>query len=166
VKKLIDAFKLLNNPSYRLHLYGLGDMVDNMEEYIEDDPRISYRGVVPNQKVVEEQLKATLLVNPRPSDEEFTKYSFPSKNVEYMVSGTPLITTNLPGMPKEYHEFVYLFDDESVEGMHRSLQTVLNNKPKELHRFGEAAKSFVLTKKNNVVQAGRVLGFIHQNFGS
>ena len=166
VKKMIDAFKLLEDPAYRLHLYGIGDMVDYMDDHIGDDSRIAYLGVVPNQKVVEEQLKVTLLVNPRPSNEEFTKYSFPSKNVEYMVSGTPLITTKLPGMPEEYHDYVYLFNDESVEGICQSLQRVLNHESEELHRFGNAAKSFVLTKKNNVVQAGRVLRFIHQNFGS
>ena len=34
-----------------------------------------------NDRVVEEQLRATLLVNPRPTTEAFTKYSFPSKNM-------------------------------------------------------------------------------------
>ena len=34
-----------------------------------------------NDRVVEEQLRATLLVNPRPTAEAFTKYSFPSKNM-------------------------------------------------------------------------------------
>lgn len=166
VKKLVDAFKLLEDTSYRLHLYGSGAMVANMEKYIGDDPRISYRGVIPNHEVVEEQLKATLLVNPRPTDEEFTKYSFPSKNMEYMASGTAVITTKLPGMPKEYHNFVYLFEDESIEGMHRSLNTVLNNNSQDLHHFGNASKSFVLTKKNNLVQSGRIMEFITQNFGA
>ena len=34
-----------------------------------------------NDRVVEEQLRATLLVNPRPTAAAFTKYSFPSKNM-------------------------------------------------------------------------------------
>lgn len=164
VKKLIDAFKLLEDSSYELHLYGLGAMVDQMSDYIGSDSRIKYLGVVPNQKVVAEQLKVSLLVNPRPTEEEFTKYSFPSKNVEYMVSATPIITTELPGMPMEYHDFVYLFEDESVEGMHKALRAVLANEPRELHRFGEAAKAFVMTKKNNKIQSGRVLEFIDEDF--
>ena len=60
---------------------------------------------------------ATLLINPRFSNEEYTKYSFPSKNMEYMASGTPILTTKLPGMPKEYYEYIYLFEEESIEGM-------------------------------------------------
>ena len=71
-------------------------------------PAVKYKGVAPNAVIVEEELKATLLVNPRPTGEEYTKYSFPSKNMEYMASGTPVLTTCLPGMPAEYNEYVYL----------------------------------------------------------
>ncbi|MCL6275544.1 glycosyltransferase [Muricauda sp. 2012CJ35-5] len=159
VKKLIDAFKLLEDPSYQLHLYGLGPMVDTMSEYIGADTRITYKGVVPNPVVVSEQLKVTLLVNPRPSAEEFTKYSFPSKNVEYMVSGTPMATTKLQGMPKEYHKYVYLFEEETTVGMYETFNRILSQNPPDLHSFGLEAKSFVLEKKNNVAQAKRILEF-------
>lgn len=164
VKKLVDAFKLLDNSEYRLHLYGLGEMVKNMDDYIDGDSRISYLGVVPNQKIVEEQLKATLLVNPRPSAEEFTKYSFPSKNLEYMVSGTPLLTTNLPGMPEEYHEYVYLFQDETLEAISKKLDGVLAQNKRVLHDFGATSKKFALASKNNKVQSKRILDFIDINY--
>ena len=36
-----------------------------------------------------------------------------------MVSGTPLLTTKLPGMPMEYWEYVYLFDNEKLEDLLR-----------------------------------------------
>ncbi len=159
VKTLIDAFTMLNNSNARLHIYGSGEMVANMHKYTNKDSRIMYKGIVPNAVVVEDQLKATLLVNPRPTKEEFTKYSFPSKNMEYMVSGTPTATTKLAGMPIEYHDFVFLFNDETVEGMHKTLENVLNTNRDELHKFGEQAKQFVIKNKNNEKQAERVLEF-------
>lgn len=67
------------------------------------------------------------------------------------------LTTKLPGMPSEYHDFVYLFDDESVEGMARTLEWVLSLPKAELHAKGNAAKEFVLREKNNVVQAKKLL---------
>lgn len=164
VKKLVDAFKLLEDASCRLHLYGSGAMVAHIGDYISDDPRITYFGVVPNKKLVKEQLKATLLINPRPTDEEFTKFSFPSKNMEYLVSGTPMIVTRLPGMPEEYYPHVYLFEEESVEGMHDTLMKVLSQSDEELHQFGQRAKEFVLRHKNNQIQAGRILQFIDHAF--
>lgn len=157
VKKLIDAFMLLPDDDLRLYIYGSGDMVKDMPEYMHIDQRIIYKGVAPNAEVVEMQLAATLLINPRPTHEEFTKYSFPSKNMEYMVSGTPLLTTPLPGMPKEYNPFVYLFVDESVEGMRQTLKQLLSKPKEELHEFGLRAKQFVLSKKNNCEQASRII---------
>ena len=123
--------------------------------------RIIYKGVASNEDVVEAELKASLLVNPRPSREEFTRYSFPSKNVEYMVSGTPLLTTPLSGMPVEY--YVYLFAEETIEGYKATLETVLNLSSVELSDKGKKARNFILTKKNNVVQAGRIIDFMNNN---
>ena len=161
VKKLIDAFMRVDGNDLRLHIYGFGEMENQMPDYMKKDPRIVYFGMVPNSEVTEKQLKATLLVNPRSSTEEFTKYSFPSKNVESMVSGTPLVTTLLPGMPQEYIPFVYLFDDESVGGLAQKFKTLLSKSKEELHGFGLRAKEFVLTHKNNKVQACRILTFLN-----
>lgn len=156
VKKLIEAFMRLEGNDIRLHLYGPGDMEHNMPHYMKKDKRIQYMGIVTNNIVVKNQLAATLLVNPRPSYKEFTKYSFPSKNLEYMVSGTPLVTTPLPGMPQEYNPFVYLFEDESVAGMYQTLKQLLSKPEEELHEFGSRAKQFVLGNKNNYNQASRI----------
>ena len=89
-----------------------------------EDPRIFYGGMLLNQEIVEKEQEATLLVNPRPTGEEYVKYSFPSKTMEYMASGTPVLTTVLPGMPKEYHPYVYLLEDETSDGITEKLKEV------------------------------------------
>lgn len=160
VKSLIEAFIELKEKDARLWLFGDGDLVNEINTYQEKDSRIKYFGVVPNEHVVREQLKATLLVNPRPSIEEFTKYSFPSKNMEYMASGTAVLTTPLQGMPQEYNDYVYLFEDETVDGMIKTLNTVLSKDKKELHHKGISAKEFVLREKNNMAQAEKILNMI------
>lgn len=159
VRTLIEAFMAIDDPSLQLSIYGDGEMIDMISEFNQQDPRVIYYGMVPNNQIVEAQLKATLLVNPRFSNEEYTKYSFPSKNMEYMVSGTPLLTTKLPGMPDEYLPFIYLFEEESVEGYCAKMKEVLNLGSNELTQKGKAAKEFVLSQKNNVIQAKRVLDF-------
>lgn len=162
VKKLIDAFMRLEAGDLRLHIYGSGPMAADMPRYAQADPRVAYFGIVENKVVVQKQVEATLLVNPRSSVEEFTKYSFPSKNMEYMVSGTPILTTPLPGMPQEYIPFVYIFDDETVDGFEKTLRSVLAKPQEELHEFGRRAKQFVLKYKNNRVQSERVLSFFEE----
>ena len=117
-------------------------------------------GGAPNSEIVKAELKATLLVNPRPTNEDYTKYSFPSKNMEYMASGTPVLTTKLPGMPKEYNDFVYLIDEETTYGICKVLKEVLTLSSEQLHRKGTEAKAFVMEQKNNCVQAKKVLDMI------
>lgn len=163
LKKLVEAFMMQEDDNLRLDIYGSGPFVEDLQgKYCKEDARIRYKGVAPNKEVVEAELNASLLVNPRPTDEEFTKYSFPSKNIEYMASGTPLLTTKLPGMPEEYYPYVFLIEDESVDGYAKALKDALSHTDEELYHLGESAKSFVLNKKNYLEQAKRVTKLIAQ----
>lgn len=163
VGTLLQAFRTLPDENFRLWIYGAGDMEREIREAERSDCRIKYFGVVPNPEVVAEQLKVSLLINPRPSKEEFTRFSFPSKNMECMVSGTPLLTTRLPGMPCEYFPYVYFFDDESVSGMARTLSTILRLPIDELHQMGLSAKQFVIENKNNEIQAIALLRMLRSS---
>ena len=161
LKTLVEAFLLLPHNDIRLHLYGNGPFVKQLkDDYCKRDPRIVYHGIVTNEEVIKAELEATLLVNPRPTNEVFTQYSFPSKNMEYMVSGTPVLTTKLPGMPEEYYTYIYMFDDESVPGFTEKMKEVLSIPTEDLHEKGIKAKQFVLQKKNNVWQTKRIVEMI------
>jgi glycosyltransferase involved in cell wall biosynthesis len=161
-KILIEAFMKLTLTDIQLSLYGNGDMVADILKYCEKDKRIVYYGVVPNQQIVEEQAAATLVVNPRPTKEEFTKYSFPSKNMEYMASGTPMVSTCLPGMPKEYYDYIFTFNEETVEGFTNTLNKILSISETDLFEKGQNGKNFVMEKKNNAIQAGKILNLFHK----
>ena len=162
VKNLIEAFILLKLRDIELQIYGSGDLENKMPEYCDMDSRIIYHGVVNNAIVVNRLEKASILINPRPTTEEFTKFSFPSKNMEYMVSRTPLLTTKLPGMPSEYNDYVYLIEDESVEGIRKELENLFNKSDNELREFGVKAQSFVSKNKSNEMQAKRIIDFLKQ----
>lgn len=160
LKTLVEAFSKLPMQDVQLLIYGSGPFVDELKHYLKKDSRIVYCGTVSNEEVVQTEQKATLLVNPRPTHEEFTKYSFPSKNIEYMASGTPLLTTKLPGMSPDYFPHVYLFEKETVEGYYRALKDVLSKSNEELSEKGHAAREFITKKKNNTYQTKRIIDFI------
>lgn len=165
LKLLVDAFIAADIDDAELHIYGSGDFVEELKKICIEHTNIKYFGVVPNDAVVAEQLKATLLINPRPTNEEYTKYSFPSKNMEYMVSGTPVLTTRLPGMPEEYEPYVYLMEDETVAGSASVLREILSFSREDLHQKGAEAKKFVLENKNNVVQAEKAIRLLFEMKG-
>ena len=154
---LVEGFLAADLPNAQLHIYGPGDYVKELQQIAAEDSRVFYGGMLLNTQIVDKEQEATLLVNPRPTDEEYVKYSFPSKTMEYMASGTPVLTTVLPGMPKEYHPYVYLLEDETAEGIAAKLKEVLSESDEELFRRGCEARTFVLEQKNNVVQAQKIL---------
>lgn len=170
LKALVDAIMLSTHQDLELHLYG-DDKGSGFKRYIasceKQDKRIIYKGIAQNEDIVRAEQNATLLVNPRFTNQEFTKYSFPSKNMEYMLSGTPLLTTRLPGMPKEYNDYVYTFDEESINGYAKKIDEILSLSTEELRMKGKNAQEFVLREKNNVKQTQRILTmfktFIHDN---
>lgn len=162
LKMLVDGFIQAEIPNSQLLVYGSGPYAGELEQVCKTNPNVVFKGVADNSTVVDSEMRATLLVNPRPTHEDFTKYSFPSKNMEYMVSGTPLLTTKLPGMPSEYYPYVYLFEQETTDGYASKLMEVMSQDETALSEKGTAAKEFVLDRKNNVAQASRVLGLVKE----
>ena len=77
-----------------------------------------------------------------------------------MASGTPTLTSNLPGMPEENKQYVFLIEDETVEGFTNVLKMVMSKTRKELHLKGIMAKEFVLHNKNNIIQAKKIIDMI------
>lgn len=164
IEALVKGFLRANIENAELHLYGNGSYADELKVLSEKNPTVIYKGIAPNEEVVKEELKATLLINPRPTHEEYTKYSFPSKNMEYMASGTPVLTTCLPGMPDDHKEFVFFIKEENEQGIEKAFKEVFEKSPEELHAIGLRAKEFILKEKNNVAQAKKVISFVKSTF--
>ena len=163
---LVEGFLKADIDNAELHIYGAGEYEEELAELTKQHPSLRFFGSRPNEHVVAEERKATLLINPRPTTEEYTKYSFPSKNMEYMVSGTPILTTRLPGMPREYEPYVYILDQEDAEGMAKKLTEILGQPEEELFAFGRKAKTFVLENKSNCKQAERICKLLSDEIGA
>lgn len=158
LKILLEGFMKYKNENAELWIFGEGNYADEISKYEKIDSRIKYGGVLDNAQIIHKEVEATLLINPRPTDLEFTKYSFPSKIMEYMVSGTPVLTTKLPTIPKEYNDYVLFIEKETPEGIKNALENSINKYKKcGLDVIGKKSKKFVLDNKNNVVQANKIL---------
>lgn len=156
----VEGFLLAGLPNAELRVYGRGDFLDELLALCKSHPNLRYMGIKPNSEIVEEEQRAALLVNPRPTAPEYTKYSFPSKNMEYMASGTPLLTTKLPGMPEEYFPYIYLLEDETPQGAAKALEDILKTPLSQRIEKGRAARNFVLNNKSNLTQAKRIIDFL------
>lgn len=164
IGNLVEGFVKADVPNTELHIYGTGDYLEEIQKLSKAHENVKYMGVALNSEIVKAEIRATLLVNPRPSGEDYTKYSFPSKNMEYMASGTPVLTTKLPGMPADHYPHAYFIEDESADGIAETLRDLLTRPAEELFKKGKQAKAFILQEKNNVKQAEKVLTFCAQMF--
>ncbi len=162
ILSLLEAFTKISEDDCRLQLCGLGNAEPIIRQYCNRDKRIAFLGKVPHEQVLALQQQATVLVNPRQNNEEFTKYSFPSKTMEYLASGVPLVAYKLDGIPDEYDEFINYVPDNSPEALAKELSRVLAMSAEERANLGTKAQHFVLENKNKVVQTKRILDFIRE----
>lgn len=160
VMNLVKAFGQIENPNYRLVICGIGDSEKAIQEAAEKDSRISFLGQLPRKEVLEWQSKATVLVNPRQNNEEFTKYSFPSKTMEYLSSGIPVVAYKLDGIPDEYDAYIQYVEDDSIESLKKKLIEVCELSDEERKNLGSAGRAFVLTEKNSTIQVKKIVELI------
>ena len=158
--KLLEAFNAIEDNNYRLWICGDGDGKQEVLRYTALDERIEYKGVLPREKVLRLQKEATILINPRDSKDEYTKYSFPSKTMEYLASGTPVVMSHLPSIPEEYDSYIFYVDDETVDGYRRKIVEVCSKSTEELMEFGKEASSFVYNNKTPKPQVKKILDLI------
>ena len=159
IEYFVDGFLAADIPNCELHFYGIGDLVGWIEDQSKCHPQIKYMGNVSNDEIVCRQKYASLLINPRPSNQEFCKYSFPSKTIEYMVSGVPVLMTRLPGVPNEYFNYVFTIKEETSAEICDTLKHYFSISNDERREFGLRARRFILENKSCSAQSKRIYDF-------
>ncbi len=157
---LLDAIKLIEDTDVEFRFYGIGDCVELVKERAAKDSRIKHFESLEVNKLHDEQQKSTMLINPRQNNEEYTKYSFPSKNLEYMLSGRPAICYMLDGMGEEYKDYLIIPKDNSVEALANEIKSVLNKTDEEQSEIGMKARNFVLENKNASRQTQKIIDLL------
>lgn len=162
ILRLLDAFDLADIPDVDLWLFGDGTAAEQVRRRAESNPKIKYFGTRPRSEILQYERQATLLLNPRDPADEFTKYSFPSKTIEYMLSGTPLLTTELKGIPSEYFEHVFTARNNDAQTLALAMRYALSRSDEELRRMGEEAIRFIEKEKNAAKQAAKIMRFLQE----
>ena len=160
ILNLIRAFVSIKDDQYRLIICGDGDCKEKIIEYSKFDKRIEYLGVLPHNEILQIQQSATVLVNPRQNNGNYTNFSFPIKTIEYLLSGTPVIGYKLDGIPNEYDDYLIYVSDNSIEALSDEIIRVCNL-PNDFRKdLGYKNIKFVETEKNNVIQTKKILNMM------
>lgn len=161
---LLNAFSLIEDPSYRLWLAGGGNAEEKIKEFAAKDPRVEFLGFVTPQEVFRRQNLATILISPRTSERAFVKYSFASKTMDSLASGKPYVAHQLPCDPPEYADYIQYAADESDAALRDKIVEVCELPLEQRMEIGKKARHFILTEKNPEAMCKRVLDMFAHMF--
>ncbi|HSJ31769.1 MAG TPA: glycosyltransferase [Longimicrobiales bacterium] len=158
---LLDAFAGLEGAAWQLWLTGDGPLRDLVRAAAARDPRIHFHGMVPYPEVLALSRRATMLVNPHRAWLASARYLFPSKLIEFLASGRPVVTTvSTPEVREEYGAVAYLVEEETPEALRGMIRHVASLPEAERRARGAAAQTLVRTHKTWRAQGGRIARFI------
>jgi glycosyltransferase involved in cell wall biosynthesis len=166
VRLLLEAFSLLPDSQTRLWITGKGELRGLVETAARRDPRITYWGYIRHADVLALYRQATVLINPHSTREHSARYLFPSKVLEYLAAGRPVISTCGEGIEEGYRGAVFLLRNETPAGLAALLAEVLARPEAELAAFGLRGREFVLREKSWDRQGRRIATFIRETVGA
>lgn len=156
IRNLLDSFIAAGIDQYELLICGDGDDRKYVETISAAHPQVKFLGQLDRSAVLNYQRQAKLLINPRDNESAFTKFSFPSKVIEYMSSGTPVLMYELDGIPDEYYEFCFVVP-LGDNGLRDKLLELSRLSDEELLAKGRSAKRFIVDNKMPGVQVRKLL---------
>ena len=152
---LLDALDHIPDQNFRLVICGAGEAESDIIKRKEKDTRIVFKGAITPQEARKIQENANLLINPRSNEGDYTKYSFPSKILQYMASGTPVLCYKLSGFADDYDEYLMYIDKN--EKLYEAIIRIMKMKPQDLVEIGKKAKEYAIKEKSVNKQTKRLL---------
>ncbi len=163
IKELTEAFLLTE---HKLMICGTGDYQPQLLKIINDNKRhnIEYLGFLPPEKLAAIRCSADFLINPRQPSGTYTKYSFPSKTMEYLASAVPTVMYRLEGIPDEYFPYLNFLTGTTPSAIAKELRQLCDTDYQLLANKAQQGRAFVMENKNELVQAKRVHSLLKELF--
>lgn len=155
----ISLFQELKPNDMKLHIFGKGIYEEQIKEISKRNASICFHGFLSNKDVLKVQSQADFLICPNTIDHPINKVAFPSKIQEYMLSGVPVIATAVNGLGKEYHPYLYLYDD-TVQGLEAVFEKIKKDGYEKSRGKAEKAISFIMEEKTWDVQVRRLWSYL------
>lgn len=161
IELLLEAMRLIKKQDIVLNIYGDGPLRQYVEEQSKNRRNVNYFGRIPNDQMLKAQSNASLLVCPRKADDFTTKYTFPSKVLEYICAGVPVLANRLMGIPAEYEDYIFYTNSEMPEDWAQMLEQILSAENYENYKHKALlAKEYVLNAKSWQIQTQRVADYL------
>jgi glycosyltransferase involved in cell wall biosynthesis len=143
VNLLLEAIPHVTDPKLEFWFSGRGPLEERLKRQADADPRIRFFGFVTEAHYSEMLQRAALLINPRPSTLLESRYNFPSKLMEYLAAGRPIVSTATSDVAEHYGSDVIVLDDETPQGLARCIERSIALSAEERAVLGRRARAAV-----------------------
>jgi glycosyltransferase involved in cell wall biosynthesis len=157
---MLEAFRLLEGGHYRLAIAGRGVFGKEVQEAASKDPRIEFLGFLDYDDLLRLHASADVLLNMRLTRTLVTNYAFPSKTLEYLLSGVPLISTPAGNISSEYGKFCYLLDEETPQALAKAIRDVERLSAEERMDLGTRAREYIVKQKSWEIQCNKIAEYM------
>lgn len=162
----MDAFERLPD-GFELVIAGTGPLEPEVRARARRDPKIVFKGFMTFSDVLDLYRSADLLLNVRLTQSMNTRHFYPSKMMEFMASGTPVLSTCTGHTEEEFGDFVYLLRQETPDALADLIAHIAAADPDERAGMGSRAREYTLVNKTWVLQTERLLQYFRrQVFGA
>jgi len=156
VNLLLEAIRQVERQDIRLLISGKGELVKEVESAAKEDERIYYLGHLPYDKYIQKLQEADVLINPRDMRLPENQNNFPSKVMDYLATGKPILSTKFVGWERLKENIVFVESGE--EGMveylknadrylqYSEVQYTKNRKKAKFYIWDEQIKRILLYK--------------------
>lgn len=160
INLLLETFIRADRPNWRLMLTGWGELESTVQEFTQTNPRAHFLGVLSSEKIRQLYRLADVLVNPKLTSTSIAEFAFPSKIVEYLTTGKPIVSTNLPVFDDRFRQHLVIAQSDSPEELLRCFDEVAawDDHQRENCRFQNIR--FVEEELSPAVQGARIHTFI------
>ena len=143
IEVILRSMQKLPNPELRMVIAGDGPLRGRVQMAAEKDSRITYTGMISHCEVIALYQSAQLLMCIRLTKQLDTGYFFPSKLIEYLATGVPVLTTRVTGGSFDPAEYAYIVEEETAEGVAAGILDSLKNGSAYNLAKGEKARLFI-----------------------
>ncbi|MGI6439068.1 MAG: glycosyltransferase [Sphaerochaetaceae bacterium] len=157
LSELIQSMEYIEEEGVEIVICGDGPMREQLIEIALTNSRVKYLGNVSQEDAIAIQRDATILINPRDNDGEYTKFSFPSKTLEYMLAAKPVLCHKLDGIPDEYDDYLFYLESNEPKHIAKRILEIINLSDAQRVEIGEKARDFAVEQKSYLVQTKKII---------
>lgn len=161
VSLMLEAMERMHDSRVRLWIAGDGARKAQVEAAAARDPRIVYLGKLSPAELHEAYRKADVLLNTRvTSGVHASPYLFPSKLLECLATGKPVISTAVAHARRDYGAICRILDAETPAALAAAMTELAGLPAAERRRCGDAARAFMLANRTWQVQGARLARYV------